>query len=341
MNPQIPYRSPAPGAHGPQELWRQENVLPDLPPPSPVRSPIRRFDAEILSHRSIDGNCFRVESQTQDVTGQCDFDVQFPVHLLTLTPDGPPTRVEARVDGGPLEQFLVRPGQLTLLPIGQRIRGHTDGLGPRGEVRLFFEPEFLTRAGGADIEPTRLGLVRSIDLRNPSILQAMAALGREVEHPGPMGRLYAESLVVVALTELIRGHSTFATAPSRDEALLSRRLRRIIDYIDAHLGEELSLLILAAEAGVSPAHLAREFKRAMGESLHRYVLGRRGESAAALLGAAEPSIAEIALRTGFSSQAHLTTAFQRLYHTTPAAYRRNCRYRTAERSILRSPKIGS
>jgi AraC family transcriptional regulator len=63
----------------------------------------------------------------------------------------------------------------------------------------------------------------------------------------------------------------------------------------------------------------------MGGSVHQYLMGRRVEWAAALLGGTKQSIAEVALATGFSSQAHLTTAFQRLYRTTPAAYRRERR----------------
>jgi AraC family transcriptional regulator len=149
----------------------------------------------------------------------------------------------------------------------------------------------------------------------------MAALGREVEQPGPMGRVYMESLVVLMVAELVRHHSTIAAAPQPD-GLPSRRLRQLIDYIEAHLGQDLSLLNLAAEVRVSPAHLARGFKRAMGRSVHQHLLARRVEWAATLLGAAEQSIAEIALATGFCSQSHLTTAFQRSYGTTPAAYRR-------------------
>jgi AraC family transcriptional regulator len=59
--------------------------------------------------------------------------------------------------------------------------------------------------------------------------------------------------------------------------------------------------------------------------VHQHVLCRRVASAAALLGNTDQSIAQIALATGFSSQAHLTTAFQRLNRTTPAAYRRKRR----------------
>jgi AraC family transcriptional regulator len=257
------------------------------------------------------------------VTGHRDFDVQFPDHHLTLTPYTRATWIAARMDGCPLERFALRPGQLTLLPAGQRARGCADGLGKRGEVRLSFKPDLVIHA--CEIEPSRLGLVRSMDLRNPSILHAMAALGREVEQPGPMGRAYAESLVVLAVTELVRHHSTLTAAPKGAEDLPSRRLRPIIEYIEAHLSEDLSLLTLAAEAGMSAARFARGFRRAIGQSVHQYLLRRRLEWAAALLGGVEQPIAEVALATGFCSQSHLTTAFQRLYGITPAAYRREHR----------------
>jgi AraC-like DNA-binding protein len=136
--------------------------------------------------------------------------------------------------------------------------------------------------------------------------------------------VFAESLVVLTLTELVRHHSTFAVT-NRVPDLPSRRLRRVIDYIDAHLGQDLSLLTLAAEAGLSPAHFAREFKRAMRSSVHRYLLARRVQWAAALLLGTEQTIADVALATGFSSQAHLTTAFQRFNGTTPAVYRKEVR----------------
>jgi AraC family transcriptional regulator len=292
-------------------------------PSPPSRRLIRPF--EVVSQKSFSGSWFVVESQLQDVSGRRAFDVQFPTHQLTLTPDGPLTRVAARIDGGALERFPVQPGQLTLLPSGQRIRGYTEGHGTRGEVRLFYDPELVGQVLGSEVDPSRFGLVRSMDLRNPNILRAMAALRRELEHPGPMGRAYVESLVVQTVAELVRCHSTLDSATDLPQDLSSRRLRRVIDYIEAHLGEDLALLTLGTEVGVSPAHLARGFKSSMGRSVHQHVLCRRVERAAVLLAGTEQSIAQIALATGFSSQAHLTTAFQRLKRTTPAAYRRRLR----------------
>jgi AraC family transcriptional regulator len=286
---------------------------------------VRRWDAEILSHRSIGGKGFRVELETQNVTGHGEFEVQLPEHILTLTPDGHPMWVESRIDGNPVERFEVRPGQLTLLPAGQRFRGYTDGRGTRGEVRLVFRPDLVTLLSGTECNEAGLRLVHSIALRNPAILQAMSALGREVEQPGLMGRVYADSLVALALTELVRNHSTLAVSSKRAEDLPSRRLRRVIDYIEANLGEDLSLLALASEAGLSLGHFGRAFRQAMGRSVHRYVLGRRIEWAAALLRDTEQPIADIALVTGFYSQSHLTTAFGRRFGTTPSAYRRQRR----------------
>jgi AraC family transcriptional regulator len=283
---------------------------------------IRRYDARIESRRSVDGSGFRVESEIQDVTGCCPFDVQLPQHLLVLTQDGSPTSVTARVDGKPIGRFDVRHGQLTILPLGQRLRGCTDGAGSRREVKVLVDPEFVGRIAGTDTDPSRVPFAHSFALPNPLIAQALAALGRELERPGPMHRLYTESLVVVAVAELIRHQSAGAEAQSTPEDLPAHRLRHLVAYMEEHLDQDLTLLKLADEARLSPATLARAFKRGTGRSVHQYLLTRRLECAATLLGGAQQSIAEIALATGFCSQSHLTTAFQRAYGTTPAAYRR-------------------
>ena len=177
---------------------------------------------ETLSPRSIEGKCFRFDSQLQDLTGNREFDLQRPEHHLTFYAQGPPMLIAARMDSGPFERFALSPGQVTLLPSGQRAHGWADGLGTRGEMRLSFGPEFISQAIGAEVQASRVELVRSMDLRNPSIVQALAALGREVEQPGPMGRVYTESLVVLVVTELVRHHSTLAVGADRLEDVPSR-----------------------------------------------------------------------------------------------------------------------
>jgi len=78
---------------------------------------------------------------------------------------------------------------------------------------------------------------------------------------------------------------------------------------------------LAHAARLSPAHFSREFRRAFGESPHRYLLTRRLERAAALLRTTDRSVADICFTVGLRSVGSFTTSFGRTYGMTPTQYR--------------------
>jgi AraC family transcriptional regulator len=99
------------------------------------------------------------------------------------------------------------------------------------------------------------------------------------------------------------------------------RLRRVLDYIATNLDKEITLAQLAAVAGLSVFHFARTFARAMGVSPHRYVSRMRLENAMAEIAAGKLSLAEVAFKAGFSSQASFTRAFYRVNGLTPGEYR--------------------
>jgi AraC family transcriptional regulator len=280
-----------------------------------------RYDAEILAETRGDWNGFGVVSSRRRVTGRREFDLYLRQHLVSATFDGGIRYVEGCLDDGRTRRFVVRPGQVCFLPANRRFQGHTEGVGTHRNIMVFFDPAMVGRASGGDVDSARLDLDLSVDVTSPAILQSMAALAHEVEQPGPMGRVYAESLALVILTEVIRRHGAVADNARWASSQAALRCRRVMDYVEAHLGEDLSLLRLAAEASLSPVHFAREFKRLFGLSPHQYVLRRRVERAAGLLDAGAPSISEVAFAVGFSSQSHLTAAFRGLYGTTPAAFR--------------------
>ena len=96
---------------------------------------------------------------------------------------------------------------------------------------------------------------------------------------------------------------------------------RARDLADARFAEPLTVADLAAAAGLSPAHISREFRRAIGESPHVYLLTRRLERAAALLRMTDRSVADICVAVGLSSVGSFTTTFGRVYGVSPAAYR--------------------
>ncbi len=105
------------------------------------------------------------------------------------------------------------------------------------------------------------------------------------------------------------------------EALSPGLLRRILARIDEQLCEKIAVEDLAVEAGLSRSHFSRAFQAATGEPPRDFIIGRRLSRARDLLAQTDLGIAEIAVQTGFSSQAHLSTAFKKRLGLSPARYR--------------------
>ncbi len=100
----------------------------------------------------------------------------------------------------------------------------------------------------------------------------------------------------------------------------SFQLRTVVDFIQSHLDEDLSLLALADKANVSPFHFARQFRATVGLAPHQFVLRQRVQKSFGLIKAGKLPLAQIAVECGFHDQPHFTRAFRRLLGTTPARY---------------------
>jgi AraC-like DNA-binding protein len=101
----------------------------------------------------------------------------------------------------------------------------------------------------------------------------------------------------------------------------ARHLLRAKDLVDARYRERLDVPTLAGAAHLSPAHFSREFRRAFGDTPHRYLHMRRLERAAALLRNTDRSVADICFMVGLSSVGSFTSAFTRMFGISPSAYR--------------------
>jgi AraC-like DNA-binding protein len=97
------------------------------------------------------------------------------------------------------------------------------------------------------------------------------------------------------------------------------RLTRAAGYIRDNCTRSLSLADICAEAGLSPSHLIRAFKRTYGLTPHAYQLNCRIEFCRSLLRAG-CSIADVAVTAGFSDQAHFQRTFKKLVAATPGQY---------------------
>jgi len=95
----------------------------------------------------------------------------------------------------------------------------------------------------------------------------------------------------------------------------------VTDYIDAHLGEEITLGRLSDLARLSSFHFAHLFKQSTGVSPHQFILQRRIAKAKQLIEEDRLPLAQISQMLGFASQAHFTTVFHKLVGVPPRVYR--------------------
>lgn len=98
--------------------------------------------------------------------------------------------------------------------------------------------------------------------------------------------------------------------------------RKVRDYIDGHITAPVPVAHLCALVQRSEAHFSRSFKRTFGQSPHSFVVRRRVELAAQYMLTTAASLSDIALRCGFTDQAHLCKHFRVATGQSPAAWRR-------------------
>jgi AraC-like DNA-binding protein len=116
---------------------------------------------------------------------------------------------------------------------------------------------------------------------------------------------------------------------ARDPIPAYVHLLRAKDLIDRAYGEPLDVPALARAAFASDAHFIRSFRRAFGETPHRYLTRRRVERAKELLRGTDATVTEISLQVGFRSLGSFSTAFRSLTGEAPSRYRAAWRERGA------------
>lgn len=99
------------------------------------------------------------------------------------------------------------------------------------------------------------------------------------------------------------------------------QIQKGIDYIETHLHEDLTLMSVAKEAGLSLWHFQRVFSALTGEGIKKYIRSRRLAHACTALTSSDERIIDIAINCGFESQESFSRAFKKSFDITPAKYR--------------------
>jgi AraC family transcriptional regulator len=235
-----------------------------------------------------------------------------------------PTRVARQVESERRESSLIGPRRICLTPGGAQTFWQHSG---HPEILQVYLRESLFKQASEEIYGVEAGTIDVIPrfaINDPLLEQLALAIINALEDGRAEDALYIDTAAHMMAVHLARRHSTRAL-PEREvsaDGLTRQRLRRLIDYIESHLGGDLTLKKMAEQLELSPFYLARVFKAEVGSSPHQYVLDRRISRAKSLLRDTQLPIAEIALTAGFSSQSHLSNRFRRIVGVSPAVYRR-------------------
>lgn len=131
-------------------------------------------------------------------------------------------------------------------------------------------------------------------------------------------RLERESCFLWTLAQLVTRYAEIRVE-LRSVGRENESVKRVQEYLGTHFAENVSLEQVAALAELSPFHFIRVFHRQVGLPPHAYLTQVRIRKAKILLALGEP-IAQVAVKTGFADQSHLTKHFKRIVGVTPGKY---------------------
>ena len=196
------------------------------------------------------------------------------------------------------------PGAIRFLPGGE---SHSDNF------------EAATRCLHVEIPQTILERLRELrydvigTVPAPSLSELGRKLYREFLEENAESSLVIEGLVLEMLGQSARSNTHGAGVP--DWLLTSREI------LESDFRNKVKLTTVAAQVGVHPVHLCREFRRHFHCTVGEYLRKRRIEYACEELKKETLSIKQIGINSGFWDQTHFTSTFKRLVGTTPKKFR--------------------
>jgi AraC family transcriptional regulator len=229
-------------------------------------------------------------------------------------------KTERITETGRRKIYSAGDGGLCITPAGQTVGARWDR--PLDNLGFFFDPAFVSQTAVENQLSPNFDFFEDFREKDPLIQHIGLTLLAESESDTPEGRLYADSLIQTLTLHVLKNYSTARSAAEKKTGGLSGyRLRRVKEFIDANLDEDLNLATLAAVADLSQFHFARAFRRSTGLTPQQYLTERRIERAKQLLAREDLPIVEVGLQTGFKNQSHFTTLFRKYTKYTPKVWR--------------------
>jgi AraC family transcriptional regulator len=167
----------------------------------------------------------------------------------------------------------------------------------------------------------RIDIRREETFRDPRLMRQIIRLWHRMTSEAPASRLFADQVMREAMHVLAGRTDAHLPAPPARERLTAHTVRRLRDYVESHLADDLDVMRMAKVAALSPAHFARAFVATVGMSPFHYVIARRLARAHEQLERTGRSVLDIAVGVGFKTPSHFTSRFRREFGVTPSEIR--------------------
>ena len=192
---------------------------------------------------------------------------------------------------------------------------------PADSLEVYMAPSALA-AAAEELGAARAVALPDVPAAPDPVIWSIAVRFRRAVRTGVLpDDLQASALVHQLALHVLRTYGGIPSRVGRARRLGRVRLQRVVDYIDAHLADALTLPVLAAVAALSPFHFSRSFRATTGLTPHGFVVARRMDAARRLCLATTLPTPAIAAQVGYANVAHFRSSFVRQFGVTPALLR--------------------
>lgn len=286
---------------------------------NPVTDQVENLNLPILSSQAQGWKNILVEQfQHPPGEGSCHYSNEHTI-CSSLAPR--PVRL-LQIRGGKSYAGLYGKGDISITPAQVPFFARWDSEDNYLQIRI--TSRFIQQVAqlALSMNPDRLELLPEFKTRDSQLEAISMMLLTELKQGNTGSKLYIESLANVLAVHLLRNYAVDKpVVPIYQGGLTQRQVLPVLDYINEHLHQEITLADLAALLGMSQFHFSHQFKLAIGTTPYQYLLQQRVERAKQLLKQTNHSITDIALMCGFNSHSHLSKQFRQLTGMTPRAYR--------------------
>jgi AraC-like DNA-binding protein len=193
---------------------------------------------------------------------------------------------------------------------------------PCERMILYISPEFLHRESSVTCDLTECfskeydHVLRPTDPIRKSLFTRLVNIEKELSSTHYGKEILSNGLLLGLMVEIAR--SIRHKEVQKPEPMLpkSKRMLDMVQYLDAHLTEDLNIDLLADKFFISRYHLMRRFREETGTTIHAYISDRRLMLARDLIIQGIPAT-EACFQCGFGSYSSFSRAYGKFFGTTP------------------------